>query len=184
MVVGREALEINLEVQGDAWCYSNGTIGNGCYQDIRDIVFIDPASFSLQETAQIANEIGELNRYLRKEGRSFILVGFGRIGTADRWLGIPVTWDQISQARIIVEVDRKDLRPEPSLCSHFFHNLISTNMGYFHIQYENEASSRIEWEWLMEQPVVMQTKYVKLIRREEPFIVKIDGRSFKGNIYK
>lgn len=184
MVVGREALEVDLEGQCDSWCYSNGTIGNGCYQDIRDIVFVDPERFSLKDTAQIANEIGELNRYLRKEGRRCILVGFGRIGTADRWLGIPVTWDQISQARIIVEVDRKDLRPEPSLGSHFFHNLISTNMGYFHVQYENEAASKVDWEWLIDQPVLMETKYVKLIRREEPFIVKIDGRSFKGNIHK
>ena len=90
----------------------------------------------------------------------------------------------MSQARIVVEVDRKELRPEPSLGSHFFHNLTATNMGYFHIQYDNEQESQLDWEWLLTQPVLQQTKHVKLIRRDEPFQVKIDGRQFQGIIYK
>jgi hypothetical protein len=106
------------------------------------------------------------------------------VGTSDRWLGIPLSWSQMSRAQVIVEVDRKDLRPEPSLGSHFFHNLTATNMGYFHIQYNNEQEARIDWDWLLSQPVLSETPHVKLIRREEPFLVKIDGRSFKGVIYK
>ena len=112
------------------------------------------------------------------------MIGFGRLGTSDRWLGIPLSWAQMSQARIVVEVDRKELHPEPSLGSHFFHNLTATNMGYFHIQYDHEQESQLEWEWLLAQPVLQQTKHVKLIRRDEPFQVKIDGRQFKGIIYK
>lgn len=184
MVVGREALQVNLEESIEFGCFSKRTIGNGFYQNIHDIIFVDPETFNLQNSVQIASEIGELNKILFKEGRRCILVGFGRMGTSDRWLGIPLTWEQMSQAMIIVEVDRKELRPEPSLGSHFFHNLTATNMGYFHIQYDNEAEGKFDWDWLRSQPVLQQTKYVKLARREEPFKTKIDGRSFKGIIYK
>ena len=125
-----------------------------------------------------------MNQLLFAEGRRCILIGFGRLGTTDPWLGIPLAWAQMSQAQIIVEVDRQDLRPEPSLGSHFFHNLTATNMGYFHIQYHNEPEGTLDWDWLMRQPVLRQTKYARLIRRDEAFSVKIDGRSFKGIIYK
>ena len=184
MVVGREALQVNFDEPMESWCFSNRTIGNGFYQDIHDIIFVDPEMFKLQDSVQIANEISELNKILFNEGRRCILVGFGRMGTSDRWLGIPLAWEQMSQALIIVEVDRKDLRPEPSLGSHFFHNLTATNMGYFHIQYDNEDDGKFDWDWLRNQPVLQQTKYVKLVRSEEAFKVKIDGRNFKGIIYK
>lgn len=184
MVVGREAVQVNFDEPIKSWCFSRRTIGNGFYQSIHDIIFVDPETFKLQDSVQIANEIGELNKILCKEGRRCILVGFGRTGTADRWLGIPLTWEQMSQALIIVEVDRKDLRPEPSLGSHFFHNLTATNMGYFHIQYDNEDEGMLDWDWLLNQPVLKQTKYVKLVRRDKAFKVKIDGRNFRGIIYK
>ncbi|WP_094606544.1 hypothetical protein SPSIL_057020 [Sporomusa silvacetica DSM 10669] len=184
MVVGREAFQVNMDESIESWCCSKRTIGNGIYQYIHDIIFVDPETFNLQESVQISREISELNKRLFKEGRRCILVGFGRMGTSDRWLGIPLTWEQMSQALIIVEVDLKNLRPEPSLGSHFFHNLTATHMGYFHIQYDNEAEGIFDWDWLLKQPVLQQTKYVKLVRRQEAFQVKIDGRSFKGIIYK
>lgn len=184
MVVGREAHQVNLDDSMESWCFSQRTIGNGFYQSIHDIIFVDPETFNLQDTNQIANEIGELNQILFKEGRRCILVGFGRMGTSDRWLGIPLKWEQMSQAMVIVEVDRKDLRPEPSLGSHFFHNLTAANMGYFHIQYDNEDEGKLDWDWLLNQPVLQKTQYVKLVRRNDPFTVKIDGRSFKGIISK
>lgn len=184
IVVGREAHQVNLEAQADSWCFSQQTIGNGYYDDIRDVIFVDPEKFNLKESMQIAREIGEFNKLLAQEGRRFILIGFGRIGTADRWLGIPLTWEQMSQALIIVEADRKELCPEPSLGSHFFHNLTATGMGYFHVKFEKENEGEIDWNWLLSQPVFKQTQYVKLLRREAPFKVKIDGRTFRGIIYK
>ena len=183
IVVGREAHQVNLEERTDTWCFSQQTIGNGYYDNIRDIIYVDPTTFDIKDSPQIAREIGELNKILVKEGRRCILIGFGRIGTSDRWLGIPLAWEQMSQSLIIVEVDRSDLRPEPSLGSHFFHNLTATGMGYFHIPFASEQGE-IDWPCLQNQPVVHQTKYVKLVRREEPFIVKIDGRNFQGIIYK
>ncbi|MEN6412877.1 MAG: PEP/pyruvate-binding domain-containing protein [Veillonellales bacterium] len=184
MVVGREVFEVSMDEPEESWCFSRRTIGNGIYQNIHDVIFVDPEAFNLADSVQIAAEIAELNQVLLKEGRRCILVGFGRMGTADRWLGIPLRWEQMSQALIIVEVDLKNLRPEPSLGSHFFHNLTSTHMGYFHIQYDNQAAGMLDWEWLRSQPVLQQTKYVKLIRRQEPFKAKLDGRNFKGIIYK
>jgi hypothetical protein len=184
MVVGREAVQVQLDDLQESLCCSHRTVGNGFYQNIHDIIFVNPETFALKDSLQIAHEIGELNNLLFKEGRRCILIGFGRVGTSDRWLGIPLTWAQMSQAYIIVEVDRKDLHPEPSLGSHFFHNLTATNMGYFHIQYNNEVEGRIDWDWLLNQPVLKQTDHVRLVRRDAPFLVKIDGRSFKGIIYK
>ena len=184
MVVGKEAVEVNTDKPEENWCFSRHTIGNGLYKDIHDVIFVDPETFNLQESVQIASEIAELNQILRSEGRRCILIGFGRLGTSDRWLGIPLAWEQMSQARIIVEVDLKNLRPEPSLGSHFFHNLTATQMGYFHIQYDNAAEGRLEWQWLLEQPVLQQTKHVKLIRSQKPFEARIDGRNFNGIIFK
>ena len=183
IVIGREAHQVNLEETADTWCFSQRTIGNGYYDDIRDIIYVNPENFDLKESMQIAREIGTLNKMLAQEGRRCILIGFGRIGTADRWLGIPLTWEQMSQSLIIVEAERRELRPEPSLGSHFFHNLTATGMGYFHVPFAGEQGT-IDWQWLVSQPVLQQTKYVKLVRREEPFKVKIDGRNFQGVIYK
>ena len=184
MVVGKEAVEVSFDPAEEPWCSSQRTIGNGVYRDLCDIIFIDPETFNLQDSVQVAAEIAELNQLLYQEGRRCILIGFGRMGTADRWLGIPLAWEQMSQAKIIVEVDLKNLRPEPSLGSHFFHNLTATHMGYFHIQYDNPSAGQLDWQWLQSLPVLRQTKYVKLIRREAPFTAKIDGRSFSGLICK
>ncbi|SDF57057.1 DUF5752 family protein [Sporomusa acidovorans] len=183
MVVGREAFQVKVDDSKDSLCYSRRTIGNGFFQDLHDIIFVNPATFNLKDSRQIAREIGEINHELYEEGRRCILISFGRVGTADPWLGVPLDWSQMSQAHVIVEVDTKDLRPEPSLGSHFFHNLTATSMGYLHIQY-NDEQERIDWDWLMNQPVRKQTERVRLIRREEPFLVKLDGRNFQGSIYK
>jgi hypothetical protein len=184
MVAGREAVQIEMEPDKEPWCVSDRTIGNGIYQNIHDIIYVNQETFDLSQSMQIANEIAELNSILFKEGRRCILIGFGRLGTTDRWLGIPLSWAQMSQAHIIVEVDRKDLHPEPSMGSHFFHNMTATNMGYFHIPYAKETSAMLDWEWLSAQPALQKTQYATLVRRDEAYLVKVDGRNFKGAIYK
>lgn len=184
MVIDKEAGQIRFDDQEKTWCRSHHTIGNGFYQNIHDIIFVNPETFELKDSIEIAAEIGKLNNLLSQEGRRCILIGFGRMGTSDRWLGIPVSWSQMSQAQIIVEVDKKDLHPDPSLGSHFFHNLTATKMGYFHIQYNDTDTDQIDWDWLLMQPIQEQTKRVRLVRRDEAFLVKLDGRSFKGIIYK
>jgi hypothetical protein len=186
MVVGRESVQVQIENYGEqqVLCYSSHAIGNGVYETIHDLIFVDPKQFELKNTVQIASEIGELNKVLVNEGRKYILLGFGRMGTSDRWLGIPVVWSQMSQAMVVVEADRKELQAEPSLGSHFHHNLASLGMGYFHVKYSRDPLERIDWDWLLKQPVIKKTQYVRLIRTERPLLVKIDGKSLKGIILK
>ncbi len=186
MVVGRESSEVNIGDYRaeDAICTSVHTIGNGVYKDICDIIFLDPHGFDSSKTNIIASEIGELNKLLINEGRKCILIGFGRIGTSDPWLGIPLLWWQMSQARVVVEADMGRLEAEPSLGSHFYHNLTSLRMGYFHIGKKSESEECINWNSLKQASIVHETEHVKLVRFKKPLIIKIDGQSNKGVILK
>lgn len=186
MVVGKEPVQVKIESyeENKILCYSRHTIGNGVFQRIYDIIFVDPHLFDLKDTIQIAAEIGELNKQLYEEKRKCILVGFGRLGTSDRWLGIPLVWSQMSQAMVVVEADRAELQAEPSLGSHFHHNLTSLSMGYLHIKYGGNSREHINWDWLLTQPPHRQTPHVRLIRSDKPFVVKIDGKSSTGIIFK
>ena len=186
MVVGREAREVKIDdyCEENLICTSGHIIGNGVYKEIYDVIFADPDLFELNKTIEIAAEIGELNKLLAGEGRKCILMGFGRIGTSEQWLGIPLVWWQMSQAKVVVESDLGKLTVEPSLGSHFHHNLTSLKMGYFHIAKKTGSEDFINWEILKQAPIVEQTKHVKLVRFEKPLIIKIDGQSSKGIILK
>ena len=186
MVAGGEACEVKIDDYSDenVICTSLHTIGNGAYQDIFDIIFLDPDHFELSKTNMIASEIGELNKLLIKEGRKCVLIGFGRIGTSDQWLGIPLAWWQISQTKVVVEADWGDLVVEPSMGSHFYHNLTSLKMGYFHIGKKSSRDEFINWDCLKQAPVVYQTEHVKLVRFQTPLIIKLQGQSTKGVILK
>ncbi|HVI41053.1 MAG TPA: PEP/pyruvate-binding domain-containing protein, partial [Anaerovoracaceae bacterium] len=186
MVVGREAREVKIDEysEEDVICTSRHVIGNGAYKDIADIIFIDPDHFEQNKTHIISSEIGELNKILMNEKRKCILMGFGRIGTSDPWLGIPLVWWQMSQAKVVVEADLGRLVVEPSLGSHFHHNLTSLKMGYFHIGNKTGSEDFINWDMLKKAPVVHQTEHVKLVRFQKPLIIKIDGQSNRGVILK
>ncbi|KJR48193.1 Phosphoenolpyruvate synthase / Pyruvate phosphate dikinase [Desulfosporosinus sp. I2] len=185
LVSGRELQEVKVNdyANDETMCKSRHTIGNGIFQDIYDIIFIDPDHFDLSKTRKIAQEIGELNQLLLNEERNYLLFGFGRLGSSDPWLGIPLTWSQMSQAKVVIEADWDNLQVEPSLGSHFHHNLVSLRMGYFHIGKENDAEF-VDWEWLKTATVLKQTEYVRLIRFENPIKVIIDGHSSNGVILK
>lgn len=186
MVVGREACEVKIDhyKEENVICASTHIIGNGTYKEITDIIFVDPDLFELNKTSLIASEIGELNKLLINEKRKCVLMGFGRIGTSDQWLGIPLLWWQMSQAKVVVESDLGNLSVEPSLGSHFHHNLTSLKMGYFHIGKKTGSEDFINWDILKQAQVVQQTEHVKLVRFQKPLIIKIDGQSSKGIILK
>lgn len=186
MVAGREAREVGIEAyrEENVICTSGHIIGNGIYKNIHDIIYLDPETFDIAKSNQIASEIGELNERLVKEGRRCILMGFGRIGTSDPWLGIPLAWWQMSQTKVVVEADMEHLSVEPSLGSHFYHNLTSLRMGYFHIGKKTGSGDFIHWDNLKRAAVVARTEHVKLVRFEKPLIIKIDGQSNKGVILK
>lgn len=185
LVSGRELQEVKVNdyINNETMCKSRHTIGNGIFRDIYDIIFVDPDNFDLSQTGRIAQEIGELNQFLLNDERNYMLFGFGRLGSSDPWLGIPLTWSQMSQAKVVIEADKDNFQVEPSLGSHFHHNLVSLRMGYFHIGKEND-SEFVDWEWLKTVTVFKQTEYVKLVRFEDPIKVIIDGHSCNGVILK
>ena len=184
MVVGGEACEVRIDdfSPENVICTSVHTIGNGAYQNISDIIYLDPDHFELNKTEMIASEIGELNKLLINEGRKCALIGFGRIGTSEPWLGIPLEWWQMSQAKVVVEAEWGKLIAEPSMGSHFYHNLTSLKMGYYHIDKKSRSEEYINWDNLKQAVVVHQTEHARLVRFKKPLIIKIDGQSNRGVI--
>jgi hypothetical protein len=159
---------------GNAIVYARQALGNTIDRTIEDIVYVKPADFDPARTRAIAEEIGRINGRLRKEGRKYLLIGPGRWGSADRWLGIPVRWEDISGVGVIVEADHPKLRAEPSQGSHFFHNI--TTMGINYLTISKPVGGHIDWEWLMAQPRTSEGEHVVVIHLEQPFVLKVDGR--------
>ena len=142
-------------------CTSNNVLGNGFISDIQHIILVDPNKFDKSKTTEIVNEIDTLNSLLKEES-PYLLIGPGRWGTSDPWLGIPVNWKQISNAKVILELGIDALNPEPSYGSHFFQNLTSMHIGYFTIE-KNKYKKLINWKWIDKQKVIKETKYAKLL---------------------
>ncbi len=158
-----------------AKCRSLHALGNFVNQQIRDILFVKPESFDVSKTVQIAAEISRINARLVKEGRSYLLIGPGRWGTSDRWLGIPVRWADISGVGAIVEAAYGDFKVEPSQGSHFFHNITTQGIGYVNIS--GKSDETIDWAWLRSLPVVEEGQFVVNARMERPLTMKVDGRT-------
>ena len=156
---------------------SEGTIGITDYaQDaLGDIVYIDPRKFNKLKTLEMIQEIDYMNELMRKNNKQYILVGPGRWGTSDRFLGIPVNWSNISNAKVIVETSLANFPLDTSLGSHFFHNVTSMNIGYFSIQ-DSSTEDFIRWENLDKQEILNETKYVKHICYKKPVTVIMNGR--------
>jgi len=185
MIAGKEKVNISLDNvnRNDIICKSEHSMGNGVFLDLYDLVYVDPYSFDASKSRKIANEVGQINQKFIDKNLKYILIGFGRWGTSDPWLGIPVEWYQISKAKMIIESNLKNFNIDPSQGSHFFHNMIALQMGYFHIGRDCEEEF-ILWEWIKKQKTCTQTKYVKHIKFSKPFTVKINGRDSKGLILK
>jgi hypothetical protein len=158
---------------------TNVALGNGQISGIQDILFVPREKFDRSKTMEIAEEIGRQNRIFSKDSTPYMLVGPGRWGSSDRWLGIPVRWDQISGARVIIETDLDDFKVTPSQGSHFFQNLTSFQVGYLTVN-KGEGQSHINWDWLEKQPGTDVGGYLRHIRLSEPVTVLIDGRSRRG----
>jgi CheY-like chemotaxis protein len=185
MVVGQEDGEVSLgDIEhDDIVCTSFHSMGNGIIEGIHDIVYVDPETFDISKSRVIAEEVGALNKKLANENRKYMLVGFGRWGTADPWLGIPVEWYQIANASLIIESNLNGFNVDPSQGSHFFHNLTSLRLGYFHIKKPN-AKEYVNWQWLNEQKNLAKSGFVKHVRFKNPLIIKINGRVSQGVVLK
>jgi hypothetical protein len=150
-------------------------MGNGLIDDITDVIYIDIAAFDKRNTVEMVSEIEGLNTVMQAENRKYMLIGPGRWGTRDRWIGIPVNWPQISSAKVIVETSLEGYPLDASSGSHFFHNVTSMNVGYFSIQQEL-SGSWIRWDMLDQQELVQRTKHFKHVRFHKPVIIKMDGK--------
>jgi hypothetical protein len=182
MMVGGEKTDVSLEdlVADNVLLASETVLGNGKRNDLEDIVFIRPDAFEPAETPLIAKELEDINRRLVEDGRRYLLIGFGRWGTSDPWLGVPVAWGQISGARVIVEATLPDVQPDLSQGSHFFHNLLSFHVLY--VSVEHHGPYEIDWEWLANQEVVRSTDHVTHVRLPEALGVRVDGATGRGVI--
>jgi hypothetical protein len=151
------------------------SMGNGIINEITDLIYIEPEKFNNMKTNDMAGEIEKMNEKMLMENRHYILLGPGRWGTKDRFLGIPVVWPQISNAKIIVEISLPDFHLDASLGSHFFHNVTSMNVGYFSIN-EGTHDGTICWEKLKKQKIVEKGKFFRHIRFEKPLKIQMDGK--------
>jgi hypothetical protein len=164
-------------------CQSSQVLGNGIIDDVHDIIIVDQDRFNRGKSRQAAMEIGLLNSQLLSENRCYLLIGVGRWGTLDPWLGIPVTWGQISGAKAIVEAGFKDFTVTPSQGSHFFQNINSFSVGYFTIQ-SSDKNGFIDWEWLKNQVAIQETEFVRLLRFTEPISIQLSGHTNRGIVIK
>ncbi|NHJ39730.1 MAG: hypothetical protein FK731_06825, partial [Asgard group archaeon] len=168
---------------GQLIAYSNQVSGNLLRKDITDIIYVKPNAFDKLKTLEIVREIDQLNANLISKQRNYLLIGFGRWGTADRFLGIPAKWNNISGASVIIEAGLEDFQVDFSQGSHFFHNIVTANIGYLHINYKNEEH-QIDWDWLENQTVVKELSYVKHIKLKKPIIIRINAKTKEGMIIK
>ncbi|MFH1833495.1 MAG: PEP/pyruvate-binding domain-containing protein, partial [bacterium] len=185
LAMSREAQELEIDDVSpeDVVCRSSSVLGNGRLAHIRDVVSVDYARFERAKCRETAAEIARFNAELSARGIPYILIGVGRWGSADPWLGIPVTWEQISGARVIVESGFKDMKAAPSQGSHFFQNLTSFRVGYFTVNPET-GDGFLDWEWLSSQQAEKEGDYVRHLRFPEPLVVKINGKQQRGVILK
>jgi CheY-like chemotaxis protein len=185
IVHNEETQNINLEhiKAGDTIIYSEAALGNGVFKGIHDLVYIKPESFSAVNNKRVAMEIEKLNAIFVRQAIGYVLIGPGRWGSTDPWLGIPVKWPQISAARIIIESGLKNYRIDPSQGTHFFQNLTSFRVGYFTINpYIREGYYDVGY--LNNLDVVYEDSYIRHVRFTNPLEIMIDGKTHKGVILK
>jgi hypothetical protein len=180
MLAPGEAVDLPADWRDDPGAVLAATrvVGNGAWDGLRDVVFVKRGSFSFADSSAAAEEIAALNRALLEEGRPYVLIGFGRFGSSDPWLGIPVAWGDVAGARVLVEASLPGRHVEPSQGAHFFHNLTSFGVPCFGLP---AGAGRLDWEWLEAQPTARETPHLRHVRTP-PLAVRVDGRTGRGLI--
>jgi hypothetical protein len=168
-------IDIGKIDQSQLALFTRSSLGNGEIKDVQDVIYVDIASFNKLKTLEMVSEIEFLNNMMIKAECPYILIGPGRWGSRDRFVGIPVNWSQISNAKVIVEISLDNFPLDSSLGSHFFHNVTSMNIGYFSVQHSS-ATDFVRWEMLEKQPVINQTSFFKHVRFEKPLTILMDGK--------
>lgn len=185
IVSNKELITVDIGnfTKDNVLAYSDSALGNGEITNLFDVVYVKPEVFNPAKSNEIAYSIEKVNGMLSDENRNYILIGYGRWGSADPWLGIPVKWGQISAARVIIESALDKYQIDPSQGTHFFQNLTSLSVGYFTI---NSFAEKGYWDldFLNQQPAFFEDQYIKHVRFVDPFRVLLDGRKNEGVILK
>ncbi len=167
----------------DLMLYTENGMGNGLIDTVYDVLFVDLNKWNKTKTEIMRDEIAKINMRMKAEDRNYILIGPGRWGSRDKFLGIPVKLPDINMAKIIIETGFEDFVVDSSQGTHFFHNLVSMDVGYFSIPYVSDTDF-INWEWLEDQRIIERTEYFVHIQVDHPLVVKMDGRKGLAVIYK
>ena len=185
MVDNKMQLDEDITVIPDEECIirSHNAIGHGIINDIVDIVYVKTDGYSASNNPAIADEVERINRGFLNRGESYVLVGPGRWGSSDPWLGVPVKWPHISGAKVIVEAGLTDYRVDPSQGTHFFQNLTSFGVGYFTVN-DYIGDGVYDRDFLNSLPAVEETEHVRHVRLEKPMCIKIDGMKQEGVIMR
>lgn len=184
MVISSDDVQVSeedLENQ-TALVSSENALGNGLIENIKDIVYVIPECFELEKTREMTLELEQINEELVRKGSPYMLIVFGRLGSSDPWLGIPVNWGQISGSRVILETYQDGLSADMSQGSHFFHNL--TSLGVSYISLPKTSKHKLDWSWLSEQQEIQRTNHLRHVALESPLWIKIDGKSGRAIILK
>lgn len=182
MTVTNETVNIEEHEFTESLFNSNFVLGNGVVDFLDDVVFLKPEVFDIARSKDIALELESINKIMKTENRKYLLVGFGRWGSSDEWLGIPVEWAQISNAKVIIEAMLPNFNVELSQGSHFFHNINSFQVLYFSIK--SDRVENIDWSWTLDSETKHELTFTKHIKLKKPLIIKVDGRIAKGVILK
>ncbi|MBI9102548.1 MAG: hypothetical protein JEY99_09045 [Spirochaetales bacterium] len=186
LTINLDEVEFSLDDidENELFLHTSKGLGNGVVEGLYDIIYVDPEKFDKTETLAMQQEIDSFNTNMKNENRKYILVGPGRWGSRDQFLGIPVIWAQISNAKVIIEHGLPDFEIEPSQGTHFLHNVIAMNVGYFNIPWQKREEGFIDHEWLKAQEVVSRGEYCVHARTANPMKIVMDGKNGCSVIFK
>jgi len=174
MIPPHKKIDINIEEipKADLIFYSENALGNGIFNNLFDIVFIKQDAFDMSSSNMVVSQIRKINSKLMEEKRPYILIGPGRWGSSDPWLGVPVIWSDIAGSKIIVETPYKERHIDPSQGSHFFHDMIASQVGYLITKKQED----IDWKWVESQRAIEETEFIKHVKSSKNLQAIIDGK--------
>jgi hypothetical protein len=182
--MGRYSQNMDITVKdediNESFCYSTMSLGNGEYKDIFDIIYVDPEKFDSAKTIDVAAQINKLNAKFNNQEKKYVLIGPGRWGSSDRWLGIPVSWHDISNVGVMVETTIESIKADPSQGSHFFQNI--TSLGISYITVLDKGEDFIDYEYLKKQKSENETEYLRHISFKEPVRILVNGKTSQAVI--
>ena len=182
MVPPDQKIDVNIDLipKEDIILDSKNILGNGIIEEIYDIIYVDQEKFDLSKSNEVVEQIQKINDMMLEKNIPYILVGPGRWGSADPWLGIPVIWSNIAGAKAIIETPYKERPIDPSQGSHFFHDMIAAKVVYI----ITKKMEDINWDFIKKQKIISKTDFIKHVKTKKPINIIVDGKKNRGVILK